>query len=324
MKDGKRSGPVAAVVAAAGWSAAPAGEDGIIPAAGQGPRHVPDCRKETIVGIAPARLIVAVTAALAVSACPAGPAEADKPAADGPATRPAPGKPDLPGGWKLLYEGAFDATDALEAFEFTDPEKWRWAAKDGDGCLEALGKDRYRAKYRSPLTIALLRDHLFGDFLLEVDLLQTSREYGHRDMCVYFGFTGPTAYYYAHLGTKHDAVSHNVLIVNAAPRKGISRTATQGVAWDKGWHRVRVVRRAAEGTIEVYFDDVSKPVLTASDKTFPKGRIGLGSFDDSGLIDNIRIWGPAVEKAKTDEVLQAGRVTPKRPKPKPAKGKPAA
>jgi hypothetical protein len=41
------------------------------------------------------------------------------------------------------------------------------------------------------------------------------------------------------------------------------------------------VRREVEsGTIEVFFDDMSKPVMTASDATFEQGRIGVGSFDD--------------------------------------------
>jgi hypothetical protein len=72
--------------------------------------------------------------------------------------RPAPGKPDLPEGWRLLYSQAFDDEAALGDFEFSDPQQWRWVRRERDGCLEALPKGTYRPKLRSPFVIALLRD----------------------------------------------------------------------------------------------------------------------------------------------------------------------
>jgi hypothetical protein len=61
---------------------------------------------------------------------------------------------------------------------------------------------------------------------------------------------------------------------------------------------VRVVRDTKSGKIEVYFDDLTKPVMRAEDKTFAKGRIGFGSFDDTGRVRNIRITGTSAEDAK--------------------------
>jgi hypothetical protein len=55
----------------------------------------------------------------------------------------------------------------------------------------------------------------------------------------------------------------------------------------------------SDGTIKVYFDDLSKPIMVAEDKTFGAGCIGFGAFDDTGKVDNIRIWGPAVETKPT-------------------------
>jgi len=54
---------------------------------------------------------------------------------------------------------------------------------------------------------------------------------------------------------------------------------------------VKVVRDSSLGTIEVYFDDMKKPHLTATDKTFGKGRIGIGSFDDMNDFDDVRLFG---------------------------------
>jgi hypothetical protein len=44
---------------------------------------------------------------------------------------------------------------------------------------------------------------------------------------------------------------------------------------------------------------MSAPVMTARDKTHGAGYIGFGSFDDTGKIDDIRIWGPSMEKKET-------------------------
>ena len=43
----------------------------------------------------------------------------------------------------------------------------------------------------------------------------------------------------------------------------------------------------------------TKPVQVADDKTFDFGYIGFGSFDDTGKIDNIRVYAPKMEKKKT-------------------------
>jgi hypothetical protein len=43
--------------------------------------------------------------------------------------------------------------------------------------------------------------------------------------------------------------------------------------------------------IEVYFDDFDFPIIKAVDKTFLFGRIGVGSFDDIGGFDNIKVIG---------------------------------
>jgi len=61
---------------------------------------------------------------------------------------------------------------------------------------------------------------------------------------------------------------------------------------------VRVERTCADGAIKVFFDDMTTPIMLASDATFGEGWIGFGSFDDPGRIDNVSIWAPkAVERS---------------------------
>jgi hypothetical protein len=203
---------------------------------------------------------------------------------------------DLPSGYKLLYEQTFDSPDAIEGFTMSDPNAWTISKEEkGGGALELARQSKYSPPVRSPVNIALISDKVFGDFILEADLVQTGREYGHRDMCLFFGFERPGKFYYAHIASKADPNAHNIFRVNDLPRTNIAQRTTVGANWGLNvWHKVRLERNVGAGTIKVYFDDMKEPIMVTEDRTFADGRIGFGSFDDTGKIDNIRIWGPKV------------------------------
>jgi hypothetical protein len=93
------------------------------------------------------------------------------------------------------------------------------------------------------------------------------------------------------LGKQADDHANQIFIVNGADRTKISITSTAGTNWTDNWHNVKVVRKPSDGTIEIYFDDMTKPVMTAKDKTFGPGRIGIGTFDDTADYDDIVIRG---------------------------------
>jgi hypothetical protein len=224
---------------------------------------------------------------------------ADRP----PVVRPAA----IPGDYALLYSQQFDGPQALRDFVFTDPGAWRHSATNGVTTLELVRQSKYAPPVRSPVNIALLSGRAFGDFTLDVDLIQTGKEYGHRDMCLFFGLQNPTNFYYVHLATKADNHAHNIFVVTNAPRVKIARETTAGVNWGLNvWHKVRLERRLADGSIKVYFDDLAKPVMVAEDKTFGLGAIGFGSFDDTGMVDNIRLWSPSVKPHATAFFRPAG------------------
>lgn len=208
----------------------------------------------------------------------------------------------LPTGYRLLYEQSCDKADSIKDFVFSDPAAWR-IGKDvnGNSGLEQFAKSKYKPKDRSPLNIALIGGQRFNDFILEAEVMSTIKPYPHQDMCLFFGFGATNKFYYAHLGLRRDAVAHRVTIVNDAPRAVIPTEGNDGVPWDQNvWHKVRLERKASNGTIKVYFDDLSTPVQTATDKTFGPGYVGFGSFDDMGMIRNIRIYGTSAESRKAD------------------------
>jgi hypothetical protein len=209
--------------------------------------------------------------------------------------------PNLPADYKLLYEQRFQAPNALNDFAMTDPRAWKLSTTNDQSALELVKQSDYKPIVRSPVNIALIADKVFTDFVLEADLIQTGKEYGHRDMCLFFGFQNPTNFYYTHIATAADPNAHNVFLVRNAPRKNFAKETTKGVNWGLGvWHKVRLERKTSDGSIKVYFDDMTKPIMVAEDKNFTWGQIGFGSFDDTGMVDNIRIWGPSLETKRTE------------------------
>ena len=118
-------------------------------------------------------------------------------------------------------------------------------------------------------------------------------------MDVFFGWQDPANFYYVHLGEKPDPHSSQIFIVGDKPRTAITTKNTGGIPWKDGyWHSVKVVRRVKDGTIEIYFDDMNTPAKVAKDTTYKWGMVGLGSFDDLGAWDDVRINGELIKGKK--------------------------
>jgi len=202
---------------------------------------------------------------------------------------------DLP----LIYQDDFESADISKVWFPTDAKKWSAENIDGSRVLKLHGKSQYNPPFRSPHSITLLKNKVVGDFVLtaKVRTLQTSR--GHRDMCIFFGWQNPSNFYYVHLGETPDPNSSQIFIVKESPRTPITEKNSGGIPWKNGQlHDVKVVRRVSDGLIEIYFDDMKNPVKVARDKTFQWGLIGLGSFDDLGLWDDVKIRGVKIEGKK--------------------------
>lgn len=212
---------------------------------------------------------------------------------------------EIPKNYKLQYSQNFEKPECLKDFLFTDPRAWKLSREGESTSLELFGKSKYEPKYRSPFNIALLADKVFGDFVLDVELQSTVKPYPHQDMCLFFGFQDTNNYYYTHIAVKPDPIkaeshAHDIFIVKDAPRLAIASEVSNGVTWgDKTWHKLRVERKLSDGSIKVYFDDLSHPIMTGVNKTFGPGYIGFGSFDDMGKVDNIKIYSPKMEQKKT-------------------------
>jgi len=193
---------------------------------------------------------------------------------------------DLP----LVFEDNFEK--GADGWQPTDATAWKIAETDRGKVYNQFKNSKYKPPHRSPLNISLVKNVSVGDFELNVKVQSTNSKAGaHRDMCLFFNYVDPAHFYYVHLGHKPDPNSSQIMIVNDAARKMITKNESPGIPWDDGWHNVKIVRRTADGTIEIYFDNMDKPVMTATDKTFTSGQVGIGSFDDNGNWDDFKLRG---------------------------------
>lgn len=204
--------------------------------------------------------------------------------------------PPMPDSFRLVYSQDFRDQAAASDFVVSDPDAWSVETAGELGWLELEGASDYEPPHRSPLSIALVVGPRVGSFVLEADLEQTGREYGHRDLCLFFGVQDPEHYYYAHLATRADENAHQIFLVDGAARRPVTSARTYGVDWaDRPWHRVLLVRDLESEFVRVYFDDDPDPVLQARDVTFGAGWIGFGSFDDVGRFARVRLWSDELE-----------------------------
>jgi hypothetical protein len=182
-----------------------------------------------------------------------------------------------------------DFAKGSAAWEPTDPTAWKVIDAGPGKALSQFKQSTYKPPHRSPLNLALVKGVTVGDFVLEARVRSTAKPTDRRDVCVVFGHRDPAHFYYAHIAPKQDDHHHQVFIVNGADRRKITATANAGGKWDDQWHRIRVARTA--GAVAVYVDDFTSPVLTATDATFPSGRVGVGTFDDSADWADVTLRG---------------------------------
>jgi len=202
-------------------------------------------------------------------------------------------------GLPLIYSEDFE--DGADNWVPTDEKAWKINETDkGKVYGTVIRVSNYKPPHRSPHNISLLKDVVLSDVIFTAKVQSTADTGGHRDMCIFFNYQDPANFYYVHMGKKPDPNSSQIMIVDDAPRKPITENKSPGVPWTDGWHKVKVVRKVDTGAIEIYFDDMDKPIMVATNKKFTSGKIGIGSFDDLGNWDDIKIYGKKVPAKKDD------------------------
>jgi len=173
-----------------------------------------------------------------------------------------------------------------DQWQLEDSAAWEWQGQGEATTLVLKKPSQYKPKVRRPFNLAWFNGAEWGSFTLTCEARLDVFNKGNNDVCIAFAGRGESEFYYSHLGETADGVHLQLHVVNNADRKAITTTRAKTLPWKpEHWHPIKLVRDASSGSIKVWFED--QLVLEATDKTFGKGRIGLGSFDDLGAFRNV-------------------------------------
>ena len=189
----------------------------------------------------------------------------------------------------VVFNEHFDEGSMKDDWNPTDADAWEMTEVDGSGVLHLKDQSDYKPEVRSPRSILWLTDDAPDSFVMDALLKYTGEPGAHADLCLFFGKQDPSHYYYVHLGQQADPHAHSIFAVDGEPRVSIASWRTRSLDWGDKWHRVRIVRNGENGVIRVYFDNLEKSIMETKDKRFIGGGIGVGSFDNKGYFDDIRI-----------------------------------
>lgn len=146
---------------------------------------------------------------------------------------------------------------------------------------------------RRPIEFALAETPEFRSVTVDLD----ARPLGH-SLIVVFAYRDAAHFNYAHLSTDpatKEHVHNGVFHVYGGPRVRISAEAgPASFPATNRWYHVRLTHDGASGAVEVTVNGRTIPALHAIDLSLRSGRVGIGSFDETGDFKNVKIHGTAV------------------------------
>ena len=194
-------------------------------------------------------------------------------------------------GRSLSAECDFENGSA-EGWRPSDPAHWR-VVNDGGSKVYELTAPGEQGKVRAPTSWSVWNGHDVTSFEFTGRVrCDTDPATAVRDMCVFFHFQDPTHFYYVHFAASSDGVHNIVGLVDGADRVKINAEPAGASVFrltDREWHAFKVVCDAETGEIRAFLDDMTKPILTARDRTLGHGLVGVGSFDDTGAFDDLKL-----------------------------------
>jgi len=221
----------------------------------------------------------------------------------------------------LLYVENFNDGNANN-WQPNYPQNWR-VIKEDQKYIYQLTAAGQSGQIRKPTSISVLTLFDVGSFELTVSAkCYTNSDNPYRDLCLFFGYQDSVHFYYAHFSAKSDNVHNIIGIVNNADRTKIN-TEPPGTSLARltgyDWHHLKISQNIETGEIKAYVDDFNTPILNATDTTFKHGKIGVGSFDDTGAFTDLTLWGNPVNQSEVNtnrsEVLPEYKLNQNYPNP---------
>ncbi len=191
----------------------------------------------------------------------------------------------------LIACGLLPAADTLTVFgrpwAVPAASDWKIDQQNGTQVLHLVTPKDPLPGPRRPIQFALAETPDLQKVTVEADM----RPLGHSLMIIY-AYRDPAHFDYAHLSidTASKEPHHNgVFHVYGGERVRISPVDGPAAFSTKGWHHVQLVWDGKSGEVHVTVDGKPIPALHAVDLSLRSGRVGIGSFDETGDFRNLTI-----------------------------------
>jgi hypothetical protein len=188
-------------------------------------------------------------------------------------------------GWAL-------AADTLEVFDHTwslpVAADWKVDTEDSVSVLRLVEHRGPLPGPRRPIQFALADVPEYTRVTLEADV----RPLG-ASLLIAFAYRDAAHFDYAHLSVDRAAkqpVHNGIFHVYGGERVRISSDRGPAAFSATGrWHHVKLTHDAVNGTVDVWVDGQALPALHAVDLSLGPGKIGPGSFDETGEFKNVTL-----------------------------------
>jgi hypothetical protein len=184
-------------------------------------------------------------------------------------------------------------TFVFDSLTWDVPERADWKVDTSAAVPELQllnGKEPPSNLPRRPMQFALAQTEPFGSVTVEADIMPLARS-----VIIVYDYQNPAHFNYAHLstdtGTKQP-VHNGIFHVYGGERVRISNPAgPPAFPQTQRWYHVKLTVGGDTGAVTVLVDGKQIPALSAVDVSLKQGRVGLGSFDETGKFRNIKISG---------------------------------
>lgn len=179
-----------------------------------------------------------------------------------------------------------------------EPSDWKIDEEAGAPVLHLAQSRGPLPGPRRPIQFALAETPAFGRVTVTADVKPL-----RKSLIIVFGYRDEAHFDYAHLSTDTATAQpvHNGIFhvyggerVRISPERGPAAFASSG-----RWYHVSLTYDADTGIVGVTVDGKESPALNAVDLSMGAGRVGIGSFDETGDFKNVIIKGappPAAPK----------------------------
>jgi hypothetical protein len=196
----------------------------------------------------------------------------------------------------LLLAVATFAGDTMFALgiPWTVQDRADWSVESGPPQVLRLIRKGEPGVPRRPTKFALVQSSDFKRAVVEVEMLREGRS-----LILVYAYQDEDHYNYAHISSDEAqkvAVHNGIFHVYGGERVRISsRIGPASFGPQPEWTKVRLVFDGQTGRCQVFVNGKRNPSLQAVDLSLTHGRVGLGSFNETGAFRNLKVTGQPVE-----------------------------